>query len=499
MLVLISDLHLNDGTTGAVLRPGAFSLFAERLQELALAASWRNDGSYRPIERIDLVLLGDILDPLRSTRWNGRPSVRPWANPHSPELFNQIARTTADILAQNEEGLAVLRSLSREGRICVPPMLRSSRPAGDAEGQPVPVRTWYMVGNCDWFYHLPGPEYTTLRQSLVEQLGLANRPDRPFPHDMTESDELFQTLRRHRVAARHGDVYDPLSFDGDRDCASLSDALVIDLVGRFYSEVEASLAGELPQTTVLGMRELSFVRPLAWVPVWIEGLLERTCPAPAVRKRVRSLWDRLADELLASDFVRHCGAEGPPELIDGLARAMKFNKRPAVGWAGATARWLEKLRGAPGPSYTTHALVEPDFRNRRARHIVYGHSHAAELVPLDASYTEGHTQDQVYFNAGTWRRVDGPTLLALGEHEFVASDVMTYLAFFQGDERKGRPYETWSGALGHTPTRMTVHRIDAGRLHHAADHVPTPGLPTRAPHFATLPGKSAGITARRGP
>ena len=41
MLVIISDLHLTDGTTGATLEPGAMDLFAERLADLAWRASWR--------------------------------------------------------------------------------------------------------------------------------------------------------------------------------------------------------------------------------------------------------------------------------------------------------------------------------------------------------------------------------------------------------------------------------------------------------------------------
>ena len=83
-------------------------------------------------------------------------------------------------------------------------------------------------------------------------------------------------------------------------------------------------------------------------------------------------------------------------------------------------------------------------------------------MPLDASYAEGYVLNQVYFNSGTWRRVHRQTELAPGEHEFIASDVMTYLAFFQADERGGRPYETWSGTLGFNPAEVTIHRIDRG-------------------------------------
>src|SRR6266849_1591142 len=81
MLVIISDLHLTDGTSGETIRSGAFKAFRERFRDLAYDASWRSDAKYVPIERMDLVLLGDILDVIRSTRWcQASSDVRPWGN-----------------------------------------------------------------------------------------------------------------------------------------------------------------------------------------------------------------------------------------------------------------------------------------------------------------------------------------------------------------------------------------------------------------------------------
>src|SRR5207237_2622491 len=73
MLAIISDLHLNDGTTASLLAPGTIDLLCERLCDLAWRASWRADGCYRPIDRIDLVLLGDVLDIISSRRWLASP------------------------------------------------------------------------------------------------------------------------------------------------------------------------------------------------------------------------------------------------------------------------------------------------------------------------------------------------------------------------------------------------------------------------------------------
>ena len=68
MLVIISDLHLGDGTTAELIPASAFYLFAKRLRQDAHFASLRN-GKYRPIEELDVILMGDILDPLHSTKW----------------------------------------------------------------------------------------------------------------------------------------------------------------------------------------------------------------------------------------------------------------------------------------------------------------------------------------------------------------------------------------------------------------------------------------------
>jgi hypothetical protein len=254
----------------------------------------------------------------------------------------------------------------------------------------------------------------------------------------------------------------------------------------------------LPDAAVLGLREIDHLRPLLLIPAWIEGLLERTCPQPAVRKRVKTIWDRLTDDLLSSQFVRHRDVSSPVELVDGLARALRFSKRLSTGWTHATLDWLRQVRGASSDSYAIHALVEQDFRNRRARHVVFGHTHTPEIVPLDASYAEGYVLDQVYFNAGTWRRVHRQTQFAPGEHEFIAADTLGYLAFYQGDERKGRSFETWTGSMGHCPAERIVHRIDAGRSHYGVGQPgPASGIAMPAPHFVSLAPKSATVTVGR--
>lgn len=490
MLVIISDLHLTDGTSGSTISPGAFALLAERLADLAVNASQRRDGNYRPIEHVDLVLLGDTLDVVRSTQWLNSV-IRPWDDIKSPALFEKVAKITGDILRHNSDALGEFRKLQQQG-IALPPATSRGQAAAVANGgekQPVPVRIHYMVGNHDWFFHLPGENYNRLRRQLVAHMGLATYADAPFPHEIWESNELVQVMRRHKVFARHGDVYDPFNYEGDRDASSLGDVIVLELLNRFGVRVRQQLGDDLPTGVLNGLREIDNIRPLLLIPVWIEGLLERCCPQPSIRKEVKKIWDELADEFLEHSFVQQRDTWCPVDIVDGLQKALKFSRRLSVGWASWIAQWVAELRGASSSSFYQHALTEQDFRNRRAKHIVYGHTHQSEMVPLDASYADGYVLQQAYFNAGTWRRVHTQTQFAPREHEFIAADTMTYLAFFKDDERNGRPYETWTGTLGLHPYAKPHYRVDqANSMQHQA-HVPsqplpTPSIPVRAPHFA---------------
>ena len=148
-------------------------------------------------------------------------------------------------------------------------------------------------------------------------------------------------------------------------------------------------------------------------------------------------------------------------------------------------------KGAPVSAALIAGVVRLAFAevegcaHRRGTHVLR-HTAAtmAEYVPLDASHAEGFVLNQGYFNSGTWRRVHRATQFAPAEHEFIAAESMTYLAFFQGDERGGRPYETWTGTLGINPVEAPQLRIDPP---HTQGGAMSGAIP--APHFspATMP------------
>ncbi|HEV2351328.1 MAG TPA: hypothetical protein VG028_15935 [Terriglobia bacterium] len=452
MVVIISDTHLTDGTSGETVRTGAFRLFAQELRDLAYDASWRPGGHYEPIQELHLLLLGDILDVIRSTQWlNG--SVRPWDDSQTQPFSDKITSITHDILKNNQKSLEVLKSFKNGRTITIPP----AKPDGtvddvswnpDAEGRvPVEVHNYYMVGNHDWFYHLRGPVYDRLRGTIVEAMGLDNPATLPFPHDPAEFDQspafsrLAQAYTDHSVFARHGDIYDASNYDGDRDRSSIGDAIVVDLIDRFSPTVQAQLGSRVPPEFIDGLREIDNIRPLSNIPVWIDGLLHQTCPDPSVAKRVKDVWNDLASDFFRIPFVKN------HRHIDLVKWAQDLTRKLSLGdLSKAILRFAGMVHSTDRPDFSD-ALHESAFLNRSARSIVYGHTHQYVLVPLEVSSGTGGTLDQVYINSGTWRPFHELAKRHPNEEEFVRYQLMTYLAFFKDGERHGRHFESWNSAM----------------------------------------------------
>ncbi len=459
MLVILSDLHLTDGTSCETLDPGAFRIFAERLQDLAVRASWRADGHYRPIPQIDILLLGDAVDLMRSSRWL-IDGPKPWSSVDDESLAERVDAITSGILTHNLEAAAVLKGLSERSTIRVPAMSADGRPRFEHDLQAVPVHLHYMVGDADWPLHLPGETYNHIRRRITTAWGLSTDANRPFPHEMAEDPKLQAVLRQHRVLARHGDVFDRLSFSGQRDQASFNDLLQVAGLMRFRFEVQHGLAAQLPPSAQLGLQELDHVRPLVLAPIWLLQMMKVSCPITSLQYEIKNCWDRIMRQMLHQarqlDQLRPWGIKD----LDALDDLLCFERQDTAGWRDRLLEWLRRQGRGKSLSLAKHALDEADFRNRRARHLVFGHTHCEETIPLDASFADGYVLSQTYFNSGTWRRVYTPTAATVSGDEFLPAEKMTYLTFYRDDERQGALYEVWNGMLGSAPSPVRRIRFD---------------------------------------
>jgi len=441
MLVIVSDLHFCDNTLGRTISAGAFEVFRATLANMAYSASWRlaprKQQRYEPVRHVDIVLLGDVLDLIRSTTWIAN-RVRPWSK-QDDRFCATVMQVAADVLDNNEDALAALRRTACD--LTLPAAVRG-KPS--RKRQPVDVRVHYVVGNHDWFLHLPDRRFNALRRRVKDAMGLCNNPSRPFPHDPSSSPALRAALSAHDVVARHGDKFDPINFHGDRKEASVGDAVVVELVCGFFDAVNSALGSELGPACLSALREVDNVRPATAIPKWIFSTIRRTCHDPDLRSRVERIWKASVAEFLNLPIVQKQDRPYPFEQIDRLQSGLRLSQVLGLSNAAKVANLTVWDYVFGRESYAKHALNEPDIANGTARFVVYGHTHHHEIVPIQRTATG---IEQFYINSGTWRRIN-----EIGERDrramqFLDYNVMTTVAFYKGTERKGRRFEVWTGAL----------------------------------------------------
>jgi hypothetical protein len=109
--------------------------------------------------------------------------------------------------------------------------------------------------------------------------------------------------------------------------------------------------------------------------------------------------------------------------------------------------WIQEEFWGRDISYAKKALKEPAFtrKNTRTRYIVYGHTHHHEVVPLDTKEKRTIDDDFFYFNSGTWYTYFDLAINKPHEQKFVPYQVVSTLAFYKDDQRKGHRFETLSG------------------------------------------------------
>ena len=213
MLVLLSDVHLTDGSSGETIKPTAFRLFAD--QQIKLAES------VNPLDEIRLVLLGDIFDVIRSTKWlENANTVRPW-DPESDQQQEIVEKILRSILDNNRVLLDHFDTLKEY-----------------AEKRGVPFAITYVIGNHDWLIN----RYESCREMVSTRLGLVGAGGTPFPTEVFDG--------KYRVLARHGDIYDKFNYMGNRDASSIGDAIVIELLNRYPREVGQRLDALVQQGRV---------------------------------------------------------------------------------------------------------------------------------------------------------------------------------------------------------------------------------------------------------
>ncbi|MFH1147031.1 MAG: hypothetical protein V1736_04920 [Pseudomonadota bacterium] len=429
MLVFISDIHLTDGSSGTTIDPRAFDKFCRMLSDII------GDPRKSNIKNVEIVLLGDIFDVIRSDLWL-RPEndisevpIRPWSTANETDRAGWNLRLYAEEIAGRitalPRNIEAVRYLDEFTKQC----LRKD----------VKVDLGYLTGNHDWLIN----RFGSTRLIIAQFLGM------PDPKSYTKNrfpcDRIFE---EYGVLARHGDYYDNFNYEGDRDSSSLGDAIVIDLLSRFPAAVQAdSVLGSDPGL-VHELKEIDNVRPILAIPAWIQGICNYR---PGVEERLHSLWNSLVDDFFKIEFVRNHDRFGP-DMMDFLEMGMRLSSSFSFGkLREILGHWTIRHLSGKVDDYRQFAYNEAALKNNSVRYVVYGHTHRAEHVPLDiVPVPHGEVMEKAYFNTGTWRKVFEQTAFDQNNCEFMGWHVMTFVVFYLREEKEeDRNYEVWSASLGY--------------------------------------------------
>lgn len=389
MKVFISDIHLTDETTGA-----------HNISERDIDFFW-NDIQVDEInkESIDLIILGDFFDCIRSTKWG---ETQPWGKDAKTEKTAE--EIVQDIISKNTKAIGKLRSL-------------------------FPGRITYVIGNHDrLIWQVPGA-----KKEVCKAFGLNE--------DRIKLEYSDKSLGIYAVHGNHNDVYN--SFDFSKPETPIGDAIVTLLINRFPEEVEKELKDpELKKA----LQDIDNLRPTLLAPIWIEYNI-RDLPEDK-SKKVKEIWQGLVDKFYKNDFVadwfkRYDTWINPVDKADKLQFAFEHFTESSM------KKMLDKLMEIrndffkPKDEYIVGAAKDMDRKNHR--YVVYGHTHEKASHLLGVEGKDG----KFYLNTGTWRR-----RVVLGEVRrlkpfFSSIKTLSYVVFYDENEkqRTGSNFELWDGTL----------------------------------------------------
>jgi hypothetical protein len=241
---------------------------------------------------------------------------------------------------------------------------------------------------------------------------------------------------------RHGDIYDSINYDGNRDRSSLGDAIVTELLARFPKAVEDRLRSRVSIECIRGLKEIDNVRPVQMSPVWIAGVVARTSRNPGEAAAIKGVWNDMVTGFFLLDFVKQHYA--PRYWLTLLT--WWFSRLLPLQLVGRILVRFNANSAPSSPSYQ-NALSEPALASGSTLTVVYGHTHIYQLVPLDSKGLFEQPEEQIYINSGTWRPYHELAMRHPAQLQFVGYHLFTFLGFYKDGERRGRSYEVWNGTL----------------------------------------------------
>ncbi len=248
-----------------------------------------------------------------------------------------------------------------------------------------------MVGDTDWILHLFGPAYDQLRSQLNERLNLANPSDVPYPHEPIESETILKIMCSHGIFARHGDLHDPWSCEGDRRLSSISDAIQLELVGPFVEELLEQNASSLSEEGEIQLSNLLHTRHIPSIVRGVKSLLpemlsvdsERQLPyiQSFIHDTLSRCWNRHLERFLSLKSLHMRQSWHPIDIVAELRKTFQLVSGSGHSSEAAEQVWLS--RGMQ--NRTAQAWIPLKYlpqMNKRDFHY-HAFSHATQKIVLN--------------------------------------------------------------------------------------------------------------------
>lgn len=428
---------------------------------MAYDASWRcnknNEEYYEPVKQMDIILLGDILDMIRSEKWNDAlDTIMPWTKQRQDDFFENVEKIAADVLEHNAASFSILKGIA-EGDIVIPQnmtpaskdekAIKKIKYKASDEKVSIKVNIYYMIGNHDWFFYINDQRINKIRNRVIDELGLANEKDKPFPYAYNDSEVIQEIQEAHKVFAEHGDRFDKTNFQTpDRDASSVGDVVVIKLLNEIPKKIEECIrkstesAGteEEIKTFIKQLREIDNLRPYTLAAAWITQVLKETkLNSEVVNKAISEALGLVIEEFRKNEIISE------KRLV---SLGMRFAEFVTEYFSIETLGTVIGHFGFSKDQFESYKKYAIDLSKHEDKDFfVMGHTHYAEVVPLNSFVQNEEKRSKIYINTGTWRSVHFQG--EADKDSFVSYKTMSIAGFFKPDERKGRSFEFWTGYL----------------------------------------------------
>ena len=491
MYIIISDLHLTDGTFDYVDPQNPQNNISHDISHEAFKLFWDEvyrivDANPNNIKEITLVLLGDIFEMRSTTRWiksdyrqdgTRKLNHRPWN-----ETANRPSSTCGEILQEIlKHNAAAFQYLNLK---TIDQLDQNSSLYRLAVDKNITINIEYIPGNHDRVINFHQDD--GLRLHIADTLGWSLPPaadNKPRRFNFSISDS------RTGILARHGHVYDAIDYYRDDLTPALGAALA-DLYGRVMYHVQETGDKSLIQFCM----DIDNVRPAADRLTWVMSNLPED---PTALANLRSVLLTIIHELEADsdelfDFLTPRLTEFTHKLnfyLKAIVRIIglftdkekfiiKWLKKKILKTMDKVEKRLQqtedeeplkeilddtigsiKMLGDPKKKnmqqdqdyhYYEEANkeIQESGSTSKLKYIIYGHTHRYKLIPL-ITLKNGIYKDTMYFNSGTWKNTVQKDLFQLENVSFQKWARMTFIVFFDADaqENKDHVFDVWHGNL----------------------------------------------------